>query len=82
MHQEGRAVIPETVEREESAEEIAYRKDLARWISAHLPDKPSFHLPQSFLEVESTEQCEFLRAWQAELYAAGYLGLQVYAKKW
>ena len=67
----------DTQEREESAEEIAYRGDLARWISANLPARPGFHLPQSFLEVESAEQCEFLRAWQEKLYSAGYLGIDV-----
>jgi alkylation response protein AidB-like acyl-CoA dehydrogenase len=36
---------------------------------------PGFKLPQSFLEVESDRQFEFLREWQRSVSEAGYLGL-------
>ncbi|MFN7953449.1 MAG: acyl-CoA dehydrogenase family protein [bacterium] len=70
-------MIPDLVDREETAEVAAYRQDLVRWLGTHLPPKPAFHLPQSFLEVESADQCEFLRAWQMRLYEAGYVGIDV-----
>ncbi len=69
--------MPDLVEREETSEEVAYRKDVQSWIRKNQPKKPGFHLPQSFLEVESTEQCEYLRDWQRKLYEAGYLGIEV-----
>jgi alkylation response protein AidB-like acyl-CoA dehydrogenase len=45
------------------------------WLAAHKPGDPGFKLPQSFLEVESRAQFEYLRDWQRSVYEAGYLGL-------
>jgi alkylation response protein AidB-like acyl-CoA dehydrogenase len=59
----------------ESAENAAFRREVRAWIEAHKPPHPGFKLPQSFLEVESERQFEFLRAWQRRVYDAGYLGL-------
>ncbi|MCC6641344.1 MAG: acyl-CoA dehydrogenase family protein [Deltaproteobacteria bacterium] len=44
-------------------------------MEANRPPDPGFKLPQSFLEVESERQLDFLRAWQRKVYDAGYLGL-------
>ncbi len=52
-----------------------FRREVRAWIAANRPAAPAFKLPQSFLEVESEQQFEFLRTWQYKLYAAGYLGL-------
>ena len=62
-------------EETESRENAAFRREVRAWIAAHKPPDPGFKLPQSFLEVESERQFEFLRAWQRELYEAGWLGL-------
>jgi alkylation response protein AidB-like acyl-CoA dehydrogenase len=59
----------------ESVENAAFRREVRAWIEAHKPAHPGFKLPQSFLEVESERQFEFLRAWQRRVYDAGYLGL-------
>ena len=63
---------PEETESKENAE---FRRDVRAWMAANKPPHPGFKLPQSFLEVESERQFEFLRAWQRKVYDAGYLGL-------
>lgn len=63
---------PEETESRENAE---FRRDVRAWMEANKPAHPGFKLPQSFLEVESERQFEFLRAWQRKVYDAGYLGL-------
>ena len=52
----------------------AFREEVRRWIEEHRPPEPGFVLPQSFLEVETKEQLDYLRAWQRALFDAGYLG--------
>ena len=54
-----------------------FRREVRAWITEHKPAAPSFVLPQSFLEVETREQFDYLRAWQRELYAAGLVGFDV-----
>ncbi len=55
----------------------AFVEEFRKWLKDNLPPTPSFTLPQSFLEVETEEQFDFLRAWQSKLYEAGYLGFDV-----
>lgn len=62
----------EDVEPREIAE---FRREVRAWMEAHKPPDPGFKLPQSFLEVESERQFDFLRNWQRKVYEAGYLGL-------
>ncbi|HEY8493322.1 MAG TPA: acyl-CoA dehydrogenase family protein, partial [Myxococcota bacterium] len=59
----------------ESPENAEFRREVRAWIEANKPPDPGFKLPQSFLEVESERQFEFLREWQRKVYEAGYLGL-------
>lgn len=61
----------------ESAELASFRAEVRDWIAGNLPPAPDFMLPQSFLEVETREQFEYLRDWQRALYSAGYLGFDV-----
>jgi alkylation response protein AidB-like acyl-CoA dehydrogenase len=65
------------IEERESPELAAFRAEVHAWVEAHRPPRPAFKLPQSFLEVESDEQFEFLRDWQRKVYDAGYLGYDV-----
>ena len=51
-----------------------YRADVAAWMKDNKPTDPGFLLPQTFMEVGSDEQFEFLREWQHKLWSAGYLG--------
>jgi alkylation response protein AidB-like acyl-CoA dehydrogenase len=58
----------------ETAAARAYRAEVRAWLAEHTPARPDFVLPQSFLEVETQEQFEYLRDWQRAVYDAGYLG--------
>jgi alkylation response protein AidB-like acyl-CoA dehydrogenase len=51
-----------------------YRLEVRAWLAAQAPPRPSFKLPDSFMEVSTDAQFAHLRAWQAKVYAAGYLG--------
>jgi alkylation response protein AidB-like acyl-CoA dehydrogenase len=64
--------------RESDSPELAEFRARARaWIGSHKPDRPDFVLPQSFLEVETRQQFEYLRDWQRALYDGGWLGFDV-----
>lgn len=63
------------VEEVEPNEIAEFRREVRAWIAANKPPDPGFKLPQSFLEVESDRQFDYLRAWQRKVYDAGYLGL-------
>ena len=66
-----------TSDSRELPELAGFRRDVRAWIAENKPAPPGFVLPQSFLEVETREQFEFLRAWQNALYRAGLLGFDV-----
>src|SRR6185295_4057966 len=64
-----------STESQHEAPELAkFRSAVHEWISSEKPKTPAFKLPQSFLEVESDQQFEYLLAWQQKVYDAGYLG--------
>ena len=52
-----------------------FRRDVAAWFRENRPAEPGFLLPESFMEVGSDAQFEYLRAWQRKIYEAGYLGM-------
>ncbi|MEP4147537.1 MAG: acyl-CoA dehydrogenase family protein [Halioglobus sp.] len=59
-----------------SASELAdFRAEVSGWLDEHKPADPGFLLPQTFMEVGSDQQLEFLREWQHKLWSAGYLGV-------
>src|SRR3954469_14378986 len=61
---------------EPSSQELeGFREEGRAWLGANAPPKPKWKLPDSFMEVGTDEQFEYLRDWQAKVYAAGYLGL-------
>lgn len=53
----------------------SFRKDVAAWLAEHRPADPGFLLPQSFMEVSTDQQLDFLREWQHKVWSAGYLGM-------
>jgi hypothetical protein len=59
---------------EDSPELADFRQRVRAWIQEHKPEAPQFKLPQTFLEVESAQQFEYLRDWQRKVYDAGLLG--------
>ena len=52
-----------------------FRTEVRTWFEENRPADPGFLLPQSFMEVGTDEQFEFLRDWQRKVYEAGYLGM-------
>lgn len=52
-----------------------FRQEVSAWLDANAPADPGFLLPQTFMEVGSDQQLEFLQAWQYKLWSAGYLGV-------
>lgn len=58
----------------EPAELREWRAEVRGWLAENVPARPDFVLPQSFLEVETDQQFEYLRAWQQKVFEAGLLG--------
>ncbi len=53
----------------------AFKAEVVAWFEANIPEQPGFLLPESFMEVGTDQQFEFLRTWQRKVYEAGYLGM-------
>jgi alkylation response protein AidB-like acyl-CoA dehydrogenase len=53
----------------------AFRDEVVQWLTANRPAAPDFLLPESFMEVGTDAQFEYLRDWQRAVYRAGYLGM-------
>ena len=52
-----------------------FRKEVRSWLKGNKPESPSFLLPETFMEVGTDQQFDFLREWQRKVYEAGYLGM-------
>ena len=52
-----------------------FRREVEAWFRENRPPEPDFLLPESFMEVGSDAQFEYLRDWQRKIYEAGYLGM-------
>ena len=52
-----------------------FRVEVEAWFRANRPPAPNFLLPESFMEVGTDQQFEYLRDWQRKVYEAGYLGM-------
>ena len=52
-----------------------FRADVRAWLADSLPADPGFLLPETFMEVGTDQQFEFLLDWQRTVYEAGYLGM-------
>ena len=52
-----------------------FREEVASWLRENHPGDPGFLLPQSFMEVSTDRQLDFLRHWQHKVWSAGYLGM-------
>ncbi|MFT6432302.1 MAG: alkylation response protein AidB-like acyl-CoA dehydrogenase [Candidatus Azotimanducaceae bacterium] len=52
-----------------------FRQEISNWLIENNPGDPGFLLPESFMEVGTDAQFEYLRAWQRKVYDAGYLGM-------
>lgn len=56
-------------------EVVEFRQTVRQWLQENKPADPGFLLPQTFMEVGSDQQLDFLREWQHRLWSAGYLGM-------
>ncbi len=52
-----------------------FRTAVGAWMRDNKPADPGFLLPQTFMEVGSDQQMEFLQEWQHKIWSAGYLGM-------
>ena len=52
-----------------------FRLEVSAWLRENNPGDPGFLLPESFMEVGTDEQFEYLLDWQRKVYDAGYLGM-------
>jgi alkylation response protein AidB-like acyl-CoA dehydrogenase len=53
----------------------AFRQEVHTWLVTNRPPEPDFLMPESFMEVGTDAQFQYLRDWQRRLYEAGYLGM-------
>jgi alkylation response protein AidB-like acyl-CoA dehydrogenase len=52
-----------------------FRTEVQAWFGENAPGDPGYLLPETFMEVGTDQQFEFLRNWQRKVYEAGYLGM-------
>ncbi|MBL4679511.1 MAG: acyl-CoA dehydrogenase family protein [Pseudomonadales bacterium] len=52
-----------------------FQREISHWLKANKPADPEFLLPETFMEVGTDRQFDFLRNWQQKVYEAGYLGM-------
>ena len=56
-------------------EKAEFQAEVSAWFTENRPADPGYLLPQSFMEVGTDQQFDFLRTWQRKVYDAGYLGM-------
>jgi alkylation response protein AidB-like acyl-CoA dehydrogenase len=68
---------PLTEEKRMTSQKILdeFRTEVRAWLADNTPADPGFLLPETFMEVGTDQQFEFLRNWQRTVYEAGYLGM-------
>ncbi len=52
-----------------------FQAEVSAWLAANRPPEPDFQLPESFMEVGTQAQFDYLRDWQRKVYEAGFLGM-------
>ena len=58
----------------DTPEQSEFRAYCRKWLVANKPGEPPVRLPQSALEVMTTDQLDYLQAWQKSAYDAGLVG--------
>ena len=61
-----------TVSAQETKE---FETEVNSWMRENKPANPGFILPETFMEVGTDQQFEYLRDWQNKVYEAGYVGM-------
>ena len=57
------------------SEIIEFTDQAKAWFKENTPPQPDFLLPETFMEVGTDQQFEYLRNWQRKVYEAGYIGI-------
>ena len=52
-----------------------FEQQADHWFAQNKPATPDFILPETFMEVGTDQQFEYLRDWQSKVYEAGYVGM-------
>ena len=52
-----------------------FEQQAEHWFAENKPGTPDFILPETFMEVGTDQQFEFLRNWQQKVYENGYVGM-------
>jgi alkylation response protein AidB-like acyl-CoA dehydrogenase len=65
--------MPENA-RKDSPEQAEFRHYCREWLAANPPAEPPVRLPQTPLEIMTSEQLAYLQAWQKSAYDAGLVG--------
>jgi alkylation response protein AidB-like acyl-CoA dehydrogenase len=60
--------------RKDSSEQALFRQQCRDWLRNNRPADPPVRLPQSPLEIMTTEQLSYLQDWQKSAYDAGLVG--------
>jgi len=60
--------------RKDTPEQAEFRQYCRDWIKSNKPGEPPVRLPQSSLEIMTTDQLDYLQAWQKAAYDAGLVG--------
>jgi alkylation response protein AidB-like acyl-CoA dehydrogenase len=60
--------------RKDTPEQAEFRQYCREWISRNRPSDPPVRLPQSALEIMTTEQLHYLQDWQKAAFDAGLVG--------
>ncbi|MAT93231.1 MAG: acyl-CoA dehydrogenase [Halioglobus sp.] len=58
----------------DTPEQAQFREHCRQWLADNHPGEPPVRLPQSPLEIMTTEQLDYLQAWQKAAYDAGLVG--------
>jgi alkylation response protein AidB-like acyl-CoA dehydrogenase len=61
-------------DRKETPEQVEFRQYCKDWLRDNVPAQTSVRLPLSPLEIMTTDQLDYLQAWQKSAYDAGLIG--------
>ncbi|KZX60122.1 acyl-CoA dehydrogenase [Halioglobus sp. HI00S01] len=61
-------------QQKDTPEQAEYRAHAQAWLAENTPEPPTVRLPQSPLEIMTTDQLSYLQAWQKSAYDAGLVG--------
>lgn len=60
--------------RQDTPEQVEFRQYCKQWLQDNRPSEPQVRLPLSPLEIMTTDQLDYLQAWQKSAYDAGLIG--------